>query len=165
MLRHIKDIRSPIAVAQQKQADRQQSSPPPYSQSAKRPEGNPSTNGGPLASPSPSTYSRNTRLHQTPSAALQPISAKAQVATANAAANTPPPVTGPNANLPWPENSTTQAADDVGSRSRTVTEDGMSQAPGPGGHADAIILSRGISYAIAIYPYIAELEDEFDVVV
>jgi len=36
---------------------------------------------------------------------------------------------------------------------------------GPGGHADAVILSTGISYAIAIYPYMAELEDEFDVAV
>lgn len=76
-------------------------------------------------------YTRDTRLHQTPAASLQPLSTKARYET--------------------PED---------GDRSRTATETGN----GPG-HTDAVILWTGVSYAIAIYPYGADYDDEYDVTV
>src|SRR5688572_30336937 len=78
-LRHIKDIRSPIAVAQQKQATR--SAQRRESPDASRPQSQRIDNR--VASPNMQAYARNTRLHQP--AVLQPISARAAAATANAA--------------------------------------------------------------------------------
>ena len=59
-------------------------------------------------------------------------------------------------------------------RSRTLTNG--NEAPSSGGSTDATVdgpsngtrqdtTNTGISYAVAIYPYMAEQEDEFDVVV
>lgn len=67
------------------------------------------------------------------------------------------------------QNGQTKKADKVanaayardGDRSRTAT-DTSSTGNGPG-HTDAQILWTGVSYAIAIYPYGADYDDEFDV--
>lgn len=143
MLRHIKDIRSPIAVAQQKQTQRQRDNPAGTSSGPLTPGGSrsgtaptPSSSTG--ASGSSPAYSRNTRLHQPP--VLHPISAQAQ-AVKSAEANA---VAGPQG------------------------FEGHSEEPSP--HPDiseslAASGSDGTSYAIAIYPYTAEQDDEFDVAV
>lgn len=144
MLRHIKDIRSPIAVAQQKQNQRQRENPAGMSNDPLTPRGSRSTPTPPAgsssaaASGSSPAYSRNTRLHQPP--VLHPISAQAQ-AVKNAEANA---AAGPQ-NL-----------------------EGPSEEPSP--HPDiseslAASSANGTSYAIAIYPYTAEQDDEFDVAV
>ncbi|KAF8317123.1 hypothetical protein DL93DRAFT_2165780 [Clavulina sp. PMI_390] len=122
MLRHIKDIRSPIAVAQQKQTQRQLT---PTTASSRGTGTTPPVNG---ASTSNSAYSRNTRLHQP--AILHPISAQAQANTAAAADYQEEPSPHPN-----------------------ISE------------SLASARSMPTSYAIAIYPYTAEQDDEFDVAV
>ncbi|KAF8605929.1 hypothetical protein BDV93DRAFT_521272 [Ceratobasidium sp. AG-I] len=156
-LRHIKDIRSPIAVAQQKQASRS---------AARRgsPDVSGTTNGtarraGPgdqsAASPSMLTYQRNTRLHQPP--VLQPISARAAAVTAAAAAATPPLSTA-NALAPqWPEPNGSD-----GDRSRAGNDPPVTATLPPEGR-EGVVYATTKSYAIAIYPYMAELDDEFDV--
>ncbi|CAE7053267.1 unnamed protein product [Rhizoctonia solani] len=143
-LRHIKDIRSPIAVAQQKQATRsaQRRESPDAAASNLRVDNR-------VASPNMPAYARNTRLHQ-PSV-LQPISARAAAATANAATSTPPLATA-NAPAPhWPETD----ADRPRTAEATAT-------PQPDGR-EGVVYATTKSYAIAIYPYSAELDDEFDV--
>lgn len=159
-LRHIKDIRSPIAVAQQKQASRS---------AARRgsPDVSGATNGsttparriGPgdqsAASPSIPSYLRNTRLHQPP--VLQPISARAAAVTAAAAAATPPLSTA-NALAPqWPEPNGSD-----GDRSRAGNDPPVTATIQPEGR-EGVVYATTKSYAIAIYPYLAELDDEFDV--
>lgn len=138
MLRHIKDIRSPIFVAQQKQAQRIMT-PAPGSSSG-RPAVSPSTATTPDAK---SEYSRNTRLHQPP--VLHPISAQAQAVAAAAHMQEEEPLPAPhpdiNASIANAANSPGGNASGSGSRSPMA------------------------SYAIAIYPYTAEQEDEFDVAV
>ncbi|CAE6440295.1 hypothetical protein ACGC1H_003573 [Rhizoctonia solani] len=143
-LRHIKDIRSPIAVAQQKQATRsaqRRESPDTAATSNLRADNR-------VMSPNMPAYTRNTRLHQPSS--LQPISARAAAATANAAAT--PPLATANAPAPhWPETDADRPR--TGEASATPQPDGR----------EGVIYSTTKTYAIAIYPYLAELDDEFDV--
>lgn len=143
MLRHIKDIRSPISVAQQKQTQRQRdnlagTSTAPLTPGTGRSGPAPTSGSSTATSGSSPAYSRNTRLHQPP--VLHPISAQAQ-AVKSAEANA---VTGPQG----PE--------------------GHSEEPSPHPNISeslAASSSNGASYAIAIYPYTAEQDDEFDVAV
>lgn len=117
MLRHIKDIRSPISVAQQKQTQRQRDL-----------AATPATPGGSRPGTAQSAaYSRNTRLHQP--TILHPISAQAQAAqSAETAGHVDEPSPHPDIN--------------------------QSLAASPG---------SGMTFAIAIYPYVSEQDDEFDV--
>ncbi|KAG8964683.1 Adaptor for signal transduction [Tulasnella sp. 419] len=164
MLRHIKDIRSPIIVAQQKQSGRK---PAPSAAASPSPNAGGSNTVASQqlmkkldAKMGGASYTRDTRLHQTPAASLQPLSAKAQqlsASTSNSRAN------GASTPGPWLEGSTL----DDSSRARTATEDSVAtEGSGVGStHGDAVVLANGVSYAIAIYPYEAEQEDEFDVAV
>ncbi|OCH87509.1 hypothetical protein OBBRIDRAFT_759549 [Obba rivulosa] len=153
MLKHIKDIRSPIAVAQQKQAARKASGDP----SKSPPTGTASVAQGQAAQ---DARSRPPKL---------------QVDShSSASAAAPAPMTGvPNAQSGWPE--LMSPAVEAKERSEELGGDGGKGA-GAGaadGVADAsaqptvreIPPSTGVSYAVAIYPYMAEQEDEFDVVV
>ncbi|KAG8748346.1 Adaptor for signal transduction [Ceratobasidium sp. 414] len=161
-LRHIKDIRSPIAVAQQKQATRsaaRRGSPDATSATngATTPARRPGLGDQSVLSPSMLAYTRNTRLHQ-PSV-LQPISARAAAATAAAAAMATPPLGTATTLAPqWPENGQMSATD--ADRSRVGNE--PSTAALPEGR-EGVVYATTKSYAIAIYPYMAELDDEFDV--
>ncbi|QRV88982.1 VTS1 RNA-binding family SAM domain protein [Ceratobasidium sp. AG-Ba] len=155
-LRHIKDIRSPIAVAQQKQASRsaaRRGSPDTSGATPRRPGLGEQT----ASSPSVPSYMRNTRLHQPP--VLQPISARAAMATAAAQAMATPPLGTANSLAPqWPENGQTSATIDgdrprMGNETATVPPEGR----------EGVVYASTKSYAIAIYPYMAELDDEFDV--
>ncbi|KAG2344090.1 hypothetical protein BDR05DRAFT_962379 [Suillus weaverae] len=158
MLKHIKDIRSPIAVAQQKHALRKAS----------------------VASESPSSQSNN---KSSPSgqgrAATRPPRLEVNVITPPA-----PLLTGTTPQAGWPEVMSPvlekQEQEVVNNRDTCSTSTTLV------GHTSTIEVSKsratsiadadtarrempppmsGVSYAVAIYPYMAEQEDEFDVVV
>jgi len=156
MLKHIKDIRSPIAVAQQKQAARKASGD--SSSSKPRP-----------ATSHARTPSRPPRLQVHPDASANVV---------------PPLMTGTSAQPGWPE--VMSPAADNKDREDTDRErlKGASGAEPPksgvpytanasassdhneiGTPAREVPVTAEISYAVAIYPYMAEQEDEFDVVV
>jgi hypothetical protein len=157
MLKHIKDIRSPIAVAQQKQA-------------ARKASGDPSSSKLKPATSHTRTPSRPPRL---------------QVHSDASANVVPPLMTGTSAQPGWPE-VLSPAADnkdreDTVDRERskgasgseppksavphTATATAASDQNETGTPAREVPVTAEISYAVAIYPYMAEQEDEFDVVV
>lgn len=156
MLRHIKDIRSPISVAQQKQSQRQRDLAAAGASTPGTPGGrsgpsaaNPGAGSGSSGSGSAggkAEYSRNTRLHQPPM--LHPISSQAAAATRSAAEAGGGPQGVGNTTA-----DSGHAADEPSPHPNI--NDTLATSP-PGG---------GASYAIAIYPYVAEQEDEFDVAV
>lgn len=153
MLKHIKDIRSPIAVAQQKQAARKASGD--------------SSSSKPKPAPSHArTPSRPPRLQVHPDASANVV---------------PPPMTGTSAPPGWPEVMSPSAEkdrEDTADRSKGTcgTEPPKSAVPHTasgtttsdheiGTPAREVPVTAEISYAVAIYPYMAEQEDEFDVIV
>ncbi|KAL5531741.1 hypothetical protein ACEPAG_4618 [Sanghuangporus baumii] len=147
MLKHIKDIRSPIVVAQQKHAARK------ASESASSASTRPSQGHSHTRS-----MSRPTKLNT----------------------NTPPNPTA-NGQSSWPElmspaTEQKDKLDEFGADSSKYRAGGASSSgTGQGGNENentepSTSVARqetiqGISYAVAIYPYMAEQEDEFDVVV
>lgn len=168
MLKHIKDIRSPIAVAQQKQAARKASS---ETSSVKSP---------PLSSASPA--SQGPSQHQAHPSQDRSIPPKLQVdSRVNAIApglNT----AGTSGQSGWPDvmspaleskdrtdEFSGQGAESSKSHTTFATaisaplNDGQESVAAPS--IREIPPSTGVSYAVAIYPYMAEQEDEFDVVV
>jgi len=157
MLKHIKDIRSPIAVAQQKQAARKASG----DSSSSKPK--------PTVSHT-RTPSRPPRLQVHPDASANIV---------------PPLMTGASAQPGWPEvmspatdnKDREDSADRERSKGASGSEPPKSAVPHTasgsvtsdqneiGTPAREVPVSAEISYAVAIYPYMAEQEDEFDVVV
>ncbi|KAI0091726.1 hypothetical protein BDY19DRAFT_983959 [Irpex rosettiformis] len=162
MLKHIKDIRSPIAVAAQKQAARKASSEASLVQS-------PSLAGTPVAS--------HTKSHDRPlppklqvDSRLNNVAPGLNTAVANGSA-WPPEVMSPAVENKDQGEDPSQAAESSKSHSSTVSmatassttlndNESVSTA-----NVREIPPSMGVSYAVAIYPYMAEQEDEFDVVV
>jgi hypothetical protein len=155
MLKHIKDIRSPIAVAQQKQAARKASETPSSGQS----RGGSSADRPSLRPP----------LLQVQSAMLGPNGQQP---------GHPQPgfLTGGNGKSGWPEamspaiDSKDRQEDPASSvLPSTSTTDPSSHHEGSGPTVNVkepMPSGTGtLSYAVAIYPYMAEQEDEFDVVV
>ncbi|KAG8220876.1 hypothetical protein J3R82DRAFT_2373 [Butyriboletus roseoflavus] len=164
MLKHIKDIRSPIAVAQQKHALRKASISSEH------------------------TGSNSTTPSVTPSHPNKPIG----VGQGKAIARPPrlevsdlsTPLTGTIPQAGWPEVMSPVAENKSGedgssreivsatsvnsgqncdsTKSRSTTLYGSVEAEST---KREIPPSMGVSYAVAIYPYMAEQEDEFDVVV
>lgn len=127
MLKHIKDIRSPIAVAKQKQAQRQKSQ---------------AQAGAPAPTPHPPVVNAKT--------------------TSNGAA------------APWPDALSPGGLDAPKAQVEVPTEEAGGAAPTKARpHANnsnsdedwVITTPNGISYAVSIYPYMAEQDDELDVVV
>jgi protein STE50 len=152
MLKHIKDIRSPIAVAQQKHAARKASS----------------------VISSETTATAATAGHHKPRTITRPP--KLEVHDLS----TPPlnSGTGLSPQPGWPEPGILSPAVDAGRNddlALTPASAGVQPSQGLGAlsqdtsksveHAREMPASSGISYAVAIYPYMAEQEDEFDVVV
>lgn len=142
MLKHIKDIRSPIAVAQQKHAARKASE-----------------------STSPSTKPSPGHAHN------RSVSRPSKLAS-----GTPPLNTGPTTAPAWPElmspaTEQKDKMDEAGMRSfasgglASAVEENVEGSGSGSGRHDMLITTAGVSYAVAIYPYMAEQEDEFDVVV
>ncbi|KAF8909334.1 hypothetical protein CPB84DRAFT_1765875 [Gymnopilus junonius] len=185
MLKHIKDIRSPIAVAQQKHAARKASSVISQETAVTS-----ATNGH---QKQPST---SRTVHRPPKLEVQDLSA-----------STPTLSTGLSPQPGWPDGNILSPAGEglrqeetnvapgsaVSHLSTSTTYSAMSGSTlvtqnshasrdssatkvNGGGNAEQInggvsvremppASSNGVSYAVAIYPYMAEQDDEFDVVV
>jgi hypothetical protein len=165
-----RDIKSPIAIAEQKQAVRRTNAiqqdlgnsttvvTPNTSRFAAptgSAQGTSSLNTPNLTpsatdtnpTPNDKSYTRDTRLHRPP--VLQPISARAKAAAAAGALNSGRSTPGSGGQASFPD----------------LPSPGMR-----GGGAGSESLPAGdevpkAGYAVAIYPYIAEREDEFDVLV
>lgn len=141
MLKHIRDIRSPIAVAQQKQAARREKE-----QSAQR-----------LAALPPSTTSSKPSTSRNGSGSGGTI-------TLNSGSGQPL-ATG-SLNSPWPDVMSPvvahadHSASSHADATRTTTAAHSPQTENTHGPSQPLLTQ---SYAIAIYPYSAEQEDEFDV--
>ncbi|KAH0836590.1 hypothetical protein J3R83DRAFT_8290 [Lanmaoa asiatica] len=169
MLKHIKDIRSPIVVAQQKHALRKASISSEHTNSnSSTPSATPSHPNKPIAAGQGKAVARPPKLE------VSDLSAPA------------PPLTGTTPQAGWPEvispivenksgddgvsnretttstlvNSGQSSSDST--KSRTTTLYGSTEAESS---KREIPPSMGVSYAVAIYPYMAEQEDEFDVIV
>ncbi|KAI0320883.1 hypothetical protein OF83DRAFT_1052246 [Amylostereum chailletii] len=160
MLKHIKDIRSPIAVAQQKQAARKASA-------------DSSAGGKAKASASHSrTLSRPPRLqvHADPSAIAPPLN------TGGSGQPGWPEVMSPSADNkeredPLDKVQSSEKKPSLGDPPKSavpmtaITASSATEHGEPGVSAREVPISSDVSYAVAIYPYMAEQEDEFDVVV
>jgi protein STE50 len=171
MLKHIKDIRSPIAVAQQKHAARKATSimttdttathghskSPSTSRSANRP---PRLEVQDLSASAPSASS----LSPQPG---WPEPGVASPAVDNNSRNDEVPVGPGSAGTHIPSFNGTPASNSSGHEAlRSRAAEQSEQPPSASTSArDIPVSSTGVSYAVAIYPYMAEQEDEFDVVV
>ncbi|EPQ56437.1 hypothetical protein GLOTRDRAFT_59689 [Gloeophyllum trabeum ATCC 11539] len=155
MLKHIKDIRSPIAVAQQKHAARKASE---SSGSGSKTSGSSSGQGRSTSRPA------GLQVHDAMTVATSPL-----VTGITAAQGGWPEVMSPAVD-------NKERADELGSASTstsTTAVNGQSKSPpqessDPSGiisTRENMVASSSVSYAVAIYPYMAEQEDEFDVVV
>ena len=173
MLKHIKDIRSPIAVAQQKQAARKAS------------------NASSVANPNASTTSTSSTSRPGAQGHGRTLSRPPRLQVHAAQASTEPPLnTGGSAATGWPELMSPAGADSrpglhtsASNSNLSINEsqpksavapvtapsaggDGHAGGNGHGGKEREIpVGGENVSYSVAIYPYMAEQEDEFDVVV
>ncbi|KAF8845199.1 hypothetical protein BDN67DRAFT_893490 [Paxillus ammoniavirescens] len=172
MLKHIKDIRSPIAVAQQKHALRKAS--------VSADQGNANSNNASNASNSnsnkPIAAGQGRAIARPPKLEVSDLSAPA------------PPLTGTTPQAGWPEvisPVTEHKSGDDGASNRdtiststTLVNAGQSSSDSTKSRTTTVYGSvevdgtkrempppMGVSYAVAIYPYMAEQEDEFDVIV
>ncbi|CAL1714792.1 unnamed protein product [Somion occarium] len=160
MLKHIKDIRSPIAVAQQKQAARKANS---ETSSVKSPPltGSSGSAHGHGTNPAQGQTSQDLQRSRPPMLQVN--------SNLNLTSVAPGLMTGvPNAQPGWPE----VMSPSVEHKDRA--DEHLADGPKTNAHGDSsdppsvareIPPSTGVSYAVAIYPYMAEQEDEFDVVV
>ncbi|KAK7031426.1 hypothetical protein R3P38DRAFT_2773966 [Favolaschia claudopus] len=170
MLKHIKDIRSPIAVAQQKHAARKASSV--------------MTNGSTGATlghagKTPSTSSRP--HHRPPKLEVDLSASQGAPAPGIATAMSPAPgwpdmgMMSPSVERPNEDplgtsaahlsTSTNMSGSTVVAGSNNGHESGKSDGTPSITREMPPMSAADISYAVAIYPYMAEQEDEFDVVV
>lgn len=147
MLKHIRDIRSPIVVAQQKHAARKEAA---SSSAAPKP---------------PTGHGHNRSLSTKPS----------KLNTGTPPLNPPSSIQTPA----WPElmSPATEQKDKMdeagadasqlraGDSNATVSGKSMHENAEASTSSRHEIVASGISYAVAIYPYMAEQDDEFDVVV
>ncbi|KAH7890702.1 hypothetical protein F5I97DRAFT_1933873 [Phlebopus sp. FC_14] len=161
MLKHIKDIRSPIAVAQQKHALRKASVSSDPSSSNSHPNK--------LAAPG-----QGKAVARPPKLEVSDLSTPAAPLTGTAPQAGWPETMSPIVDSKSGEEATSNK--DAGSSSANPSHgptDGMkSRSAAAYGLGDGENAKRemppsttGISYAVAIYPYMAEQDDEFDVVV
>ncbi|KAJ7281924.1 hypothetical protein C8J57DRAFT_1463951 [Mycena rebaudengoi] len=171
MLKHIKDIRSPIAVAQQKHAARKASSV--------------ITNGSAMTSSATLGHSAKTpstsRSNRPPRLEVDLSASAPSITTAVSPAPGWPELMSPSAERDEPLMGSGSGAQHL---STSTTMSGTTLAAGSNSGHDQLrrgtdpsevtpgssremppMSSSGVSYAVAIYPYMAEQEDEFDVVV
>lgn len=140
MLKHIKDIRSPIAVAAQKHAQRKAAE-------------NSSTATKPSQGHNRSLSQRPSKLH---------VGGTPPISTASNGGAWPAP------DILSPSTEAKDKMDDMGASHSRAAQGGPAMDDG----VDSSLRTRvemqtpaEVSYAVAIYPYMAEQEDEFDVVV
>lgn len=156
MLKHIKDIRSPIAVAAQKHAARK------ASESAS-PSKLPATSASASTTMAGHNYNRS-------------VSTRPSKLQVNGLSAGTPPLGTAGTQPAWPElmspsTENKDKMDELGGdlkirsivASSAATEE-PSEASSSTRH-EGLLQSTGLSYAVAIYPYMAEQDDEFDVVV
>jgi protein STE50 len=169
MLKHIKDIRSPIAVAQQKHAARQASSASVSSHETVVTQGHQKA----------ASTSRTT--HRPPKLEVQSLSTPMSSASLHPGWSEGNASLGGEQDAMIPGSASTQTSQFITSsttasstgpngsaQDSTKLRPGNADADSAGGVASARempVPSNGVSYAVAIYPYMAEQEDEFDVVV
>ncbi|EKM81807.1 hypothetical protein AGABI1DRAFT_70274 [Agaricus bisporus var. burnettii JB137-S8] len=171
MLKHIKDIRSPIAVAQQKHAARRASSMVSNDTVP--------TQGHTKSTSDSKSNHRPPRLEvsdlSTPSG---PLSTTPTPRPGWQEGSLPSPLIGQDKSDDVGAPSTSTSSRTLGSTTTDATlnvpnatvsrpESKASEIP-HGGHSSPVAIpspSGSVSYAVAIYPYMAEQEDEFDVVV
>ncbi|KAL1745863.1 hypothetical protein HDZ31DRAFT_73265 [Schizophyllum fasciatum] len=170
MLKHIKDIRSPIAVAQQKHAARKASSVVTES------TGTPTAHAGP---PHATTHSKQPSIarHRPPKLEVHDLSTPQPPLTGTSAVAgawpteggvSPNTEAGPRLHVPSDDQAISPGGahtPPVGGRSPPATADGQASSGSASGREMPPVSSRDVSYAVAIYPYMAEQDDEFDVVV
>lgn len=154
MLKHIKDIRSPIAVAQQKQAARKASAT--EAGSAKS-----------TATPSTGAHGAVHALSPGQDRGRPPLQVNSQLPNQTAGL-----LTGvPNGQSGWPElmSPLVESKGDAGGDTSKSQAGASGAGDGADGGAPPVLRemppATEVSYAVAIYPYMAEQEDEFDVVV
>lgn len=163
MLKHIKDIRSPIAVAQQKQAARKASE----------------ASSSKLTTPALQGQGQG-HSPQNQDARIRPPTLEVNGHLGNVASTIMTGVAGAQGG--WPEVTSPavekeRTSDELGPDGTKLQNafiaSGSSSGSGSAEMAESgtpailreIPPSTGVSYAVAIYPYMAEQEDEFDVVV
>ncbi|KAK7445394.1 hypothetical protein VKT23_014811 [Stygiomarasmius scandens] len=173
MLKHIKDIRSPIAVAQQKHAARKASSimsndssaaTSGHAKGASRSMGRPprlqvndlSTSTPLLTGVSPQP--------NWPEPGVSSPSAEHQKGPPDEASSAPGSAGTNNNSVSTLTGSGTVVGTDT-SKSQGGSSESVEQSLSSGTTREMPVASAGVSYAVAIYPYMAEQEDEFDVVV
>ncbi|THU91525.1 hypothetical protein K435DRAFT_780687 [Dendrothele bispora CBS 962.96] len=178
MLKHIKDIRSPIAVAQQKHAARKASS-------VMSNDSNVASSGHTKGAPSRS-ITRPPRLEVNDLSTSTPLltgvspqpnwpeqdvsspSNEHQKGPLEEGSSAPGSAgTGNNSVLSTGASSSTVVGSTYGSHDPSKSRGGSSESmEQPSSTSREMpVASAGVSYAVAIYPYMAEQEDEFDVVV
>ncbi|KAF7309572.1 hypothetical protein MIND_00328200 [Mycena indigotica] len=154
MLKHIKDIRSPIAVAQQKHAARKASSVMT----------NGSINTSATLGHNPKTPSTSNRQPHRPPKLEVDLAASAGPGIATAVSPAPG----------WAEMGIMSPSVERGASGDDILSSVVSTANETLKRGDSTestlremppLSASGVSYAVAIYPYMAEQEDEFDVVV
>ncbi|KAG6891264.1 hypothetical protein C0995_008516 [Termitomyces sp. Mi166 len=190
MLKHIKDIRSPIAVAQQKHAARKASSVISADSTTT------SATQGHTKNPSIPRTNRPPRLE------VQELSAPTPLGTSSIGSSLSPQPGWPEPSVLSPAHDTSTRGDDMflpgsagaarsstaststvattatnmsgttvtastnGHETKPKTPEPTESLPSAGVSAkDVPVSTNTISYAVAIYPYMAEQDDEFDVVV
>ncbi|KAJ6496772.1 hypothetical protein DFH09DRAFT_1204978 [Mycena vulgaris] len=157
MLKHIKDIRSPIAVAQQKHAARKASSirplnrPPRLEVDLSASAGAPAPGIATAMSPAPGWPDLGM---MSPSVERGP-SGDDSLGSSTHHLSSSTTMTG----------STLVAASNGGHESLKRANGDPSEVTPNSSREMPPMSSSGVSYAVAIYPYMAEQEDEFDVVV
>lgn len=157
MLKHIKDIRSPIAVAQQKHAARKASTAESL------------ISNGKLSAPSSSTGGHGRSASRPPKLEVSDLSQP--IMTGVSSQPGWPEIMSPTAEQKENELTTSTTGSGSGSvvnlneRGRGGSEAGENGSTGGGVVRETPVPIAGVSYAVAIYPYMAEQEDEFDVIV
>ncbi|KIK61584.1 hypothetical protein GYMLUDRAFT_166278 [Collybiopsis luxurians FD-317 M1] len=192
MLKHIKDIRSPIVVAQQKHAARKASSV--MNGGNEQPSSSNSANAPSTSNTPGHTKASSRTITRPPKLEVNDLSAPAPLTSSGVGGLSPQPKW-PEPGIASPLIETQRRGDGVGddsllgvppSSAGTMAPHGSvaSTATGSSGQSEAgksrnttaespplssgreiPVASTGVSYAVAIYPYMAEQEDEFDVVV
>ncbi|KAJ4473677.1 hypothetical protein J3R30DRAFT_3780895 [Lentinula aciculospora] len=187
MLKHIKDIRSPIVVAQQKHAARKASSV--INSGNEPPSGSSTTNASSSITAPGHTKASSRTITRPPKLEVNDLSAPAPLTSSGVGGLSPQPK--------WPEPGIASPMVDIqrrlgdsggddsylgvpptsagtlaphgsvtnvpvgSSRLRPATTDSPPLSSG----REMPVASAGVSYAVAIYPYMSEQDDEFDVVV
>lgn len=172
MLKHIKDIRSPIAVAQQKQAARKASNASSANPNASTTSTSSNARSG--AQGHGRTLSRPPRLqvHAAQGATEPPLNTGGSAATgwpelmSPAGGDSRPGLHTSNSNLSLNDSAPKSAVAPVTASSAGGGDGHGREGGGHGGkEREQPVGGENVSYSVAIYPYMAEQEDEFDVVV